>query len=109
MLDFSWTMEALGNIVKNCMEHTPQGGSIIIRYEQTSFYTMINIEDNGEGIAKEDLPHIFERFYKGKNSSPDSVGIGLALAKQIISLQKGVITVESSAGVGTSFTIKFYR
>ncbi len=109
MLDFSWTMEALSNIVKNCMEHTPQGGNIIIRYEQTSFYTMINIEDNGEGIAKEDLPHIFERFYKGKNSSPDSVGIGLALAKQIISLQKGVITVESSVGVGTSFTIKFYR
>lgn len=108
-LDFAWMIEALSNIVKNCMEHTREGGTIQIEYEETSFYTIIMIRDNGEGIAKEDLPHIFERFYKGKNSSSDSVGIGLALAKQIITLQKGVITVESKEHHGTVFTIKLYR
>lgn len=108
-LDFAWMIEALSNIVKNCMEHTREGGTIQIEYEETCFYTIIIIKDNGEGIAKEDLPHIFERFYKGKNSSSDSVGIGLALAKQIITLQKGVITVESKEHHGTIFTIKLYR
>lgn len=109
ILDFSWMVEAITNIVKNCIEHTKVGGTIQIEYEETSFYTVIIIRDNGAGIDKEDLPHIFERFYKGKNSSTDSVGIGLALAKQIITLQKGVITVESKEGSGSIFTIKIYR
>lgn len=109
MVDFAWTVEAITNIMKNCIEHTKVGGSIQIEYEETSFYTVLIIRDNGEGIRKEDLPHIFERFYKGKNSSADSVGIGLALAKQIITLQKGVITVESKEGSGSIFTIKIYR
>lgn len=107
--DFAWMVEAITNIVKNCIEHTKVGGTIQIEYEETSFYTVIIIRDNGEGISKEDLPHVFERFYKGKNSSADSVGIGLALAKQIITLQKGVITVESVEGSGSIFTIKIYR
>lgn len=109
ILDLAWMVEAVTNIVKNCIEHTKVGGNIRVEYEETSFYTLILIKDDGEGIAKEDLPHIFERFYKGKNSSADSVGIGLALAKQIITLQKGVITVESNKGVGSLFTIKIYR
>lgn len=108
-LDFAWMVEAITNIVKNCIEHTAIGGTIRISYEETSFYSLILIQDNGVGIAKEDLPHIFERFYKGKNSSTESVGIGLALAKQIITLQKGVITVESKERSGSVFTIKIYR
>ncbi len=83
--DFSWSVEALINIIKNCAEHTPDKGTISISYEQNPIYTQIIIEDNGEGISKEDLPHIFERFYKGRNTSKEtgkeSIGIGLALSK----------------------------
>lgn len=106
--DFAWSLEAISNIVKNCMEHTPEGGTICIEFENNHFYTKIRIKDNGEGILKEDLPHVFERFYKGKNSSNDSVGIGLALAKEIIVRQQGMITVESEEKQGTEFTIKLY-
>lgn len=107
--DFSWSVEALSNIIKNCIEHTKHGGIITIGAKQNHIYTKITIQDTGVGIAKEDLPHIFERFYKGKNSSSDSVGIGLALSKQIITMQKGVILVESKEGEGTEFTLKLYR
>lgn len=82
--DFKWLCEALTNIVKNCVEHTHSGGRVIISAEKTKLYTKITVSDNGEGITPEDLPHIFERFYKGKNSSDESIGIGLALAKTII-------------------------
>ena len=107
--DFNWLMEALTNIIKNCMEHTKQDGRITITYSDNNLYTKIVIEDTGTGIDKEDLPHIFDRFYKGKNSKSDSVGIGLALSKQIISRQKGSIEVTSTIGVGTKFEIKIYR
>lgn len=107
--DFHWTSEAINNIVKNCMEHTKPGGRIQISYSQNSLYTKIVIEDTGVGIEKEDLPFIFERFYKGKNSSNDSVGIGLALSREIIIRQKGKIEVSSEVGKGTKFEIRFYR
>lgn len=107
--DFHWFMEALTNIIKNCMEHTKPDGRIKISYSDNNLYTKIVIEDTGVGIDKEDLPHIFERFYKGKNSKSDSVGIGLALSKQIITRQKGSIEVTSTALVGTKFVIKIYR
>lgn len=107
--DFNWTAEALSNIVKNCMEHTPEGGRISIEYEETSLFTMIRISDNGEGIHKSDLPHIFRRFYKGKNAGRDSVGIGLAMAKSIIENQNGTIEAASEAGKGTVFTVKFQK
>lgn len=107
--DFHWTSEAINNIVKNCMEHTKPGGRIQISYHQNSLYTKIVIEDTGVGIEKEDLPFIFERFYKGKNSSNDSVGIGLALSREIIIRQKGKIEVSSEVGKGTKFEIRFYR
>ena len=81
--DESWTVEAVSNIVKNCLEHTNDGGKIIIASDSTNLYNKLTISDNGCGIAEEDLPHIFERFYHGKNSSKDSVGIGLALAKTV--------------------------
>lgn len=106
--DMLWTVEAIGNIIKNCMEHTREGGKITISYGQNNLYTNIVIKDNGEGIDKEDLPHIFKRFYKGKNASSDSVGIGLALSKSILNRQKATIEVTSIPLEGSTFTIKFY-
>lgn len=109
MCDRRWTGEALSNIVKNCIEHTQNGGQITISVSQNNFSTNIRITDNGEGIAKEHLPHIFERFYKGADQSSESVGIGLAMAEKIITLQNGTISVRSEAGEGTEFLVKFYR
>lgn len=107
--DSSWTCEALTNIVKNCMEHTPEGGSIEITAAENALYTEILISDNGRGIAAEDLPHIFERFYKGKDSGEKSFGIGLALARRIITAQDGTIKAENQMSGGAKFTIRFYR
>lgn len=109
MCDRRWTGEALSNIVKNCIEHTQNGGQITISVSQNNFSTNIRITDNGEGIAKEHLPHIFERFYKGADQSSESVGIGLAMAEKIITLQNGTISVRSETGEGTEFLVKFYR
>lgn len=106
--DEHWTMEAVSNIIKNCLEHTPEGGRVIITGEQNNLSTNIYIRDNGEGIAKEEISHIFERFYKGKNASKDSVGIGLALSRQIVMQQNGTIDVKSESGEGTEFHLKFY-
>ena len=107
--DVYWTTEALTNIIKNCMEHTQPGGRIQISYSDNNLYTKIQIKDTGSGIDPEDLPHIFQRFYKGKNSRSDSVGIGLALSKEIITRQKGKIEVSSQVGKGTTFELRFYR
>lgn len=107
--DFKWLAEAISNITKNCIEHTAEGGKVRLFAEQNPLFTKIVISDNGCGIESEDLPHIFERFYKGKNSSADSVGIGLALAKTIIEKTNGSIVVNSTVGKGTEFVIKFYR
>lgn len=107
--DENWTAEAVSNIVKNCLEHTNDGGKIIIVSESTNLYNNLTISDNGCGIAEEDLPHIFERFYHGKNSSKDSVGIGLALAKTIFEKENASVTVESEQGKGSVFEIRFYK
>lgn len=107
--DFQWSSEAIGNIVKNCMEHTPVGGEIRIAAEETALYTQLVICDNGVGFAKEDIPHLFERFYKGSNASAESVGIGLALARMIIAAQNGVITAANHPKGGALFTIRFYK
>lgn len=107
--DVSWTSEAIGNVVKNCMEHTPEGGRIHIMAKENALYTEIVIEDNGPGIAKEDLGHIFERFYKGKHNDKQSFGIGLALARMVISKQNGVVKAENRAEGGARFTIRFYK
>lgn len=107
--DLNWTSEAVLNILKNCVEHTPSGGRIAISFAENVLFTEIIIADSGKGIPKEDLPHIFKRFYKGKNASEDSVGIGLALAQSIITSQNGDIEVKSAAGKGTQFHIKFYK
>lgn len=107
--DFNWTAEALINILKNCVEHTPEGGKISISFSENALYTEIRISDNGKGIAKEDLPYIFKRFYKGKNAGEDSVGIGLAMAHSIINSQHGDIEVKSGKEEGTQFIIKLYK
>ncbi len=107
--DESWTFEAVSNIVKNCLEHTNDGGKITIASELTNLYNKLTISDNGCGIAEEDLPHIFERFYHGKNSSKDSVGIGLALAKTVFEKENASVTVESKQGRGSVFEIRFYK
>lgn len=107
--DILWTGEAITNIVKNCMEHTPDGGSISISAIENSLFTEIVISDTGSGIATEDLPHIFERFYKGKNSDNKSFGIGLALARMIISSQNGTVKAENLFPNGARFTIRFYK
>lgn len=107
LCDFKWQVEAITNILKNCIEHSKEGSTIEIEYEENNVYTVVKISDNGSGIDEEDLPHIFERFYKGKNSVNDSVGIGLALAKSIIEQNNGYISAESKKEVGTTFTIKY--
>lgn len=107
--DVNWTSEAIGNIVKNCMEHTPAGGSLQIKANENTLYREIVIEDTGCGIAPEDLPHIFERFYKGKNSSEKSFGVGLALARGIINTQNGTVKAENKKEGGARFTLRFYK
>lgn len=107
--DRAWMREALSNIVKNCMEHTPEGGTIWVEAQENAIYTEIIVRDNGPGISKKDLPHLFERFYKGENSSEKSVGIGLALARMIIASQNGTVSAENSKEGGARFSIRFYK
>ena len=107
--DLNWSAEALTNVVKNCIEHTPQGGKIEIRYAVNALYAEIIVSDDGSGIASRDLPNIFNRFYRGANAGESNVGIGLALAKAIFNAQGGDIAVNSQPGVGTSFDIRVFR
>ena len=107
--DLAWTCEAIGNIIKNCMEHTPEGGKIEIEAVENALYTEIVIKDNGTGISKEDMPHIFERFYKGKDSDDKSFGVGLALSRMIITSQKGTVKAENRKPTGAMFSIRFYK
>jgi Signal transduction histidine kinase len=108
LVDLSWTAEALLNIIKNAMEHSEKKSIIKIEVIDNPIYTEIKIIDNGEGIRKEDIGHIFERFYK-VNNSKESIGIGLNMAKKIIDLEKGDISVNSKIGKGTTFSVKFYK
>ncbi len=101
--------EAFSNIIKNSLQHTESGGTIRISSEETNLSVNILIEDDGCGIAKKDLPHIFDRFYHGEKSDPGSNGIGLSLAKQLINSQNGTISCESEEGRGTIFEIKIYK
>ncbi len=107
--DLLWSTEAIGNILKNCMEHTPVGGTISIKGFENPLFTEITISDTGNGIAEEDLPHLFERFYKGKDASEQSVGIGLALSRMIIVRQNGTIKAENNPSGGAKFTVRFYK
>lgn len=107
--DRKWQIEAFSNIIKNCLEYTREFGKINITLEDNKLYTKIMIEDEGMGISKEDLPNIFKRFYKGKNAKSDSVGIGLSLAKAIISKDGGEINVRSIVDLGTTFEVIYFK
>lgn len=107
--DEKWDTEAFSNIIKNCLEHTYDNGMLEISANENSIFTELVIKDNGTGIEEKELKHIFERFYHGKNSSNQSVGIGLALAKTILQHDQATIDVESKIGQGTTFYIKFYK
>ncbi|MGN1379515.1 MAG: sensor histidine kinase [Bacilli bacterium] len=106
--DFKWQVEAISNILKNCIEHSRKNSEVIVITEDNKVYSKITIKDHGVGIDKDDLPHIFERFYKGKNATIDSIGIGLSLAKTIIKKDNGTINVESN-DKGSTFVIKYFK
>ena len=106
-VDLDWTMEAVMNLMKNCMEHNP-GGTIHCAYEQNPLYTEIRIWDEGVGFLKEDMPYLFERFYRGRNAHEGGIGIGLALAKEILKRQNGTIRATNKQGAGACFEIRIY-
>lgn len=106
--DMEWTGEAIGNIVKNALDHTQAGGIVRITWDRAPAMFQIFISDNGSGIAPEDIHHIFKRFYRSKQSlDTQGIGLGLPLAKSIIEGQDGVISVQSEIGNGTMFTLSF--
>ncbi|WP_300846839.1 sensor histidine kinase KdpD [uncultured Acetatifactor sp.] len=107
LADLDWTMEAVMNLMKNCMEHGG-GGTIHCSYAQNPLYTEILIWDQGQGFAKEDIPHLFERFYRGQNAARGGIGIGLALAKEIIQRQNGTLRARNRPAGGALFEIRFY-
>ena len=107
--DFQWTVEAVGNIFKNCVEHMGEGGTLYVNTGENPLYSELVIRDTGPGIEQEDLPRLFDRFYKGRHSSSQSVGIGLALSRMIIVRQNGIIRAENAREGGAVFTIRFYK
>lgn len=106
--DLEWTMEAFINLMKNCMEHSEAGGCIHCDYSQNPLYVEVLIWDEGQGFEAEDIPHLFERFYRGKSVSGNGIGIGLALAWSIFELQNGTITARNLPGGGACFEIRVY-
>lgn len=106
--DLAWTSEAIGNLVKNALDHTRKGGLIRVSWEQTPAVLQLVISDDGSGIAPEDIHHIFKRFYRSKNSlDTEGIGLGLPLAKSILEGQGGLISCQSEPGRGTSFILSF--
>lgn len=106
--DRTWLAEAIGNLVKNALDHTAQGDRILVRWQQSPCLTQITVEDTGSGIHSEDLYHIFKRFYRSRFSKDtQGVGLGLPLAKSIVEAHQGSIEVHSKLGQGTAFTINF--
>jgi len=108
--DMKWSVEAIGNLFKNCLEHTPVGGNISITSSENNIFSEIIIKDSGDGFCNEDIPYLFQRFYKGKNASSSSIGIGLALARSVIVEQNGTIKAENSEeDGGAKFVVRFYK
>lgn len=107
--DPAWTVEAIGNLLKNAIEHTPAGGTVSVEVSDTPLFTEFVVTDTGEGFDREDIPHLFERYYRGKNANPDSIGIGLALTREVLAAQNATITASNNASGGARFTIRFYK
>lgn len=106
-VDPDWTMEAISNLMKNCIEHH-RGGTVHCSFAQNPLYTEILIWDEGEGFVQEDIPHLFERFYRGKNAAPKGIGIGLALAKEMIERQNGTVRAQNRREGGACYEIRLY-
>ncbi len=107
--DYAWTLEAVQNVIKNGLEYTPDGGTLTICCDENPLYTELKITDSGAGIPESDLPHLFERFYRGENAGKDSFGIGLALAQMILSRENAVIQAQNAPEGGGRFRIRFYK
>ena len=107
-VDPDWTMDAIMNLLKNCMEHTPSGGVVHCSYEQNPLYTQVRIWDTGAGFAREDIPHLFERFYRGKDAKNGGIGIGLSFSKAMIERQNGIVSAYNLPDGGACFEIRFY-
>ncbi len=104
--DMEWSIEAMSNLIKNCVEHA--ASQVTLEYLQNPVYTEIKIWDDGSGFAKQDIPHIFERFYRGERAKEGGIGIGLALAKSLITMQNGCIEALNIPGSGACFAVRFY-
>ena len=108
LCDRNWMIEAIGNLVKNALDHTEKGGRIRIEWRAFTSIVQITVKDNGSGIHPEDLHHIFKRFYRSRFSKyTQGIGLGLSLTKGIVEAHNGTIEVDSTLGAGTSFTINF--
>ena len=103
-----WTCEALGNMVKNCIDHM-DAGTLTIRARENPLFSGIVLRDSGPGIDQRDLTYLFDRFYRGQGAAPESIGIGLALAKKIITSQNGTVKAENHKDGGAMFTVRFYK
>lgn len=107
--DYAWSMEAIMNVLKNCMEYTPENGNIYITAKENPLYTELVIRDSGSGISESDLEHLFERFYRGRQAGKNSFGIGLALTRSILNKENAVIRAENAPEGGSRFIIRFYH
>lgn len=107
--DFFWSVEAVGNLLKNCLEHTPDGGKLFVKAEENPIFTRIWIADTGTGFEEEEIPHLFERFFKGKNADSSGSGIGLSLAAMIFRQQNGTIRAGNRTEGGAQFDIRIYK
>lgn len=107
--DGRWLTESFLNVVKNAVEHSDTGGKVKIAASSNNVYTEVSVRNRGEVIPEEDRKHLFERFYRGASAGKDSVGIGLALTKEILNRQNASISVESDREQGTVFLIKFFK
>lgn len=106
--DLDWTMEAVMNVMKNCMEHSARGKTVHVSYEENPLYVQMKIWDEGTGFSEEEIPHLFERFFRGKNAGNDSTGIGLSIAKEIIEMQNGILMAYNLPQGGACFEIRMY-
>lgn len=113
--DLAWTAEALENVLKNCLEHTPAGGRVSVSATEDALAFRLRVEDTGPGIAEDDLPHVFERFWRGGEQGagsevdPGGVGIGLALAKSLVTAQGGQVRASNAPGGGARFDLVFFK
>ena len=107
--DYKWEFEALSNILKNCLKYTSENKNIYVSFKETNMFTEIIIQDEGKGMNKEEKRRIFERFYKGENSSNNNFGIGMSLAREIINKDNGKIKVDSTPDIGSTFKIRYYK